>query len=331
MFGEAVVDSVRIVNHDARDPAVAHLAGPPRGGRAGVAEPRTGSRPTSGSPPASSSRTSSPASPAGPSWSRRAWPGWRRCWCCTTPPGSARPGRPGGSRPATRSTTTSGPSPAAPASPSGSTSSSTGTRRSWPPSAATCCRCTPRPAPPPARMAMRPVPAPFDVVVTTNAGFPLDQNLYQSVKGMSAAFQVTRPGGVIVCAAECRDGFPDHGSYREVLASASSPAGAAGRDRRPRRHRARPVAGADPGPHPVGLPGGHAHLLPQRRRPGRPPTWSRPTTSRPRSPRPWPRPAPAPGSASSPRARRPFPTWSRADPDRPVRSRFEPSGPLARV
>ncbi|GAA4633817.1 nickel-dependent lactate racemase [Actinoallomurus vinaceus] len=73
------------------------------------------------------------------------------------------------------------------------------------------------------RMAMRPVEAPFDVVVTTNSGFPLDQNLYQSVKGMSAAYQVVRPGGTIVCAAECRDGFPDHGSYREVLASASSP------------------------------------------------------------------------------------------------------------
>jgi lactate racemase len=71
--------------------------------------------------------------------------------------------------------------------------------------------------------AMRPVPAPFDVVVTTNSGFPLDQNLYQAVKGMSAAGQVTRPGGTIVCAAECRDGFPDHGSYREVLASAPSP------------------------------------------------------------------------------------------------------------
>ena len=71
--------------------------------------------------------------------------------------------------------------------------------------------------------AMRPVPAPFDVVVTTNSGFPLDQNLYQAVKGMSAAHQVTRPGGMIVCAAECRDGFPDHGSYREVLASAPSP------------------------------------------------------------------------------------------------------------
>jgi nickel-dependent lactate racemase len=73
------------------------------------------------------------------------------------------------------------------------------------------------------RAAMRPVTAPFDVVVTTNSGFPLDQNLYQAVKGMSAAASVTRPGGTIVCAAECRDGFPDHGSYRQVLASAASP------------------------------------------------------------------------------------------------------------
>jgi nickel-dependent lactate racemase len=71
--------------------------------------------------------------------------------------------------------------------------------------------------------AMRPVAAPFDVVVTTNSGYPLDQNLYQAVKGISAAFQVARPGATIVCAAECRDGFPDHGSYREVLASAASP------------------------------------------------------------------------------------------------------------
>lgn len=73
-------------------------------------------------------------------------------------------------------------------------------------------------------VAMQPVPQLFDVVVTTNSGYPLDQNLYQSVKGMSAAFQVVKPGGTIVCAAECRDGFPDHGSYRSVLASADSPA-----------------------------------------------------------------------------------------------------------
>lgn len=72
-------------------------------------------------------------------------------------------------------------------------------------------------------LAMVPVPDLFDVVVTTNSGFPLDQNLYQAVKGMSAAATVCKPGGTIVCAAECRDGFPDHGSFREVLASEPSP------------------------------------------------------------------------------------------------------------
>jgi nickel-dependent lactate racemase len=72
---------------------------------------------------------------------------------------------------------------------------------------------------------MQPVDAPFDVVVTTNSGFPLDQNLYQSVKGMSAAHQIVRPGGTIICAAECRDGFPDHGDYRSLLVSAPSPQG----------------------------------------------------------------------------------------------------------
>ncbi len=72
--------------------------------------------------------------------------------------------------------------------------------------------------------AMRAVPSRFDVVLTTNSGFPLDQNLYQAVKGMSAAAQVVRPGGAIVCAAECRDGFPSHGSYREELTAAASPA-----------------------------------------------------------------------------------------------------------
>jgi nickel-dependent lactate racemase len=74
------------------------------------------------------------------------------------------------------------------------------------------------------RLAMVPVPAEFDIVVTTNAGFPLDQNLYQCVKGMSAGAAVVRHGGTLICAAECRDGFPDHGSYREVLASAPTPA-----------------------------------------------------------------------------------------------------------
>ncbi len=72
--------------------------------------------------------------------------------------------------------------------------------------------------------AMVEVPERYPVVVTTGSGYPLDQNLYQSVKGMSAAAAVVRPGGSILCAAECADGFPDHGSYREVLSSAASPA-----------------------------------------------------------------------------------------------------------
>ena len=65
----------------------------------------------------------------------------------------------------------------------------------------------------------------FDVVVTTNSGYPLDQNLYQTVKGMSAAARVVRPGGGILMAAECSDGLPDHGKYAELLAQGGSPQG----------------------------------------------------------------------------------------------------------
>lgn len=72
--------------------------------------------------------------------------------------------------------------------------------------------------------AMAPVPAPFDVVVTTNSGYPLDQNLYQAVKGISAAAAIVKPGGTIVAAAQCSDGFPDHGGFRSVLASAPTAA-----------------------------------------------------------------------------------------------------------
>ena len=74
------------------------------------------------------------------------------------------------------------------------------------------------------REAMRRVDAPFDIVVTTNSGYPLDQNLYQAVKGMSAAAEIVKPGGTIVCAAECRDGLPDHGSYGRLLHEGRSPA-----------------------------------------------------------------------------------------------------------
>jgi len=74
------------------------------------------------------------------------------------------------------------------------------------------------------REAMHKVDDAFDLVITTNSGYPLDQNLYQAVKGMSAAAEIVRPGGTIICAAECRDGLPEHGSYGRLLHGAESPA-----------------------------------------------------------------------------------------------------------
>ncbi len=71
--------------------------------------------------------------------------------------------------------------------------------------------------------AMAPVPAPCDIVITTNSGYPLDLNLYQAVKGMSAAAQVVKEGGSIIAAAECWDGVPDHGQYKKLLHMADSP------------------------------------------------------------------------------------------------------------
>ena len=70
---------------------------------------------------------------------------------------------------------------------------------------------------------MVPVRERFDIVITTNAGYPLDQNLYQAVKGMAAAAQIVRPGGSIIVAAECCDGLPDHGEYARILQQAASP------------------------------------------------------------------------------------------------------------
>ena len=71
--------------------------------------------------------------------------------------------------------------------------------------------------------AMVPCRHPYDIVVTTNGGYPLDQNLYQTVKGISAAAQIVREGGLILAAAECRDGFPAHGNFRRLLFEHDSP------------------------------------------------------------------------------------------------------------
>lgn len=63
---------------------------------------------------------------------------------------------------------------------------------------------------------------PFPIVLTSNSGFPLDQNLYQTVKGMSAAAQIVEDGGLILAAARCNDGFPEHGNFRAFLTEHAS-------------------------------------------------------------------------------------------------------------
>ena len=117
------------------------------------------------------------------------------------------------------------------------------------------------------------------------------------------------PAGPIVCAAECRDGFPDHGSYREVLASAASPEALLDDDRGAGAHRARTS--------------GRCRCRPRcRRRPGSSCTPSYLAdddlasahlghTDGRRGDRRgvrWPRPGRTPGCACCPRARRLFPT-----------------------
>ena len=47
---------------------------------------------------------------------------------------------------------------------------------------------------------------PADIVITSNNGYPLDQNIYQSVKGMTAAEATCSDGGVIIMVAACNDG-----------------------------------------------------------------------------------------------------------------------------
>ncbi|CAM3874398.1 nickel-dependent lactate racemase [Alkalicoccus chagannorensis] len=71
--------------------------------------------------------------------------------------------------------------------------------------------------------AMAPCEDRFDVVITSNSGYPLDQNLYQAVKGMSAAQKIVKEGGDIIVAAECADGIPDHGNFAHIFSLASSP------------------------------------------------------------------------------------------------------------
>ena len=61
-----------------------------------------------------------------------------------------------------------------------------------------------------------------DIVITSNGGYPLDQNLYQAVKGMSTGSVCVKPGGVLIMVAACENG---HGgeSFYQWFATATSP------------------------------------------------------------------------------------------------------------
>ncbi|MBC8016166.1 MAG: nickel-dependent lactate racemase [Sporomusaceae bacterium] len=71
--------------------------------------------------------------------------------------------------------------------------------------------------------AMFAVDKPFDIVITTNSGYPLDQNIYQTVKGMSAGSQIIKDGGSIISVSECSDGLPNHGNFGPILKMRNTP------------------------------------------------------------------------------------------------------------
>lgn len=73
------------------------------------------------------------------------------------------------------------------------------------------------------RHCMHSLDEPLDFVVTTNAGAPLDCNLYQTAKGLSGVSGATRKGGVILIATECLEGFGSE-EYRAVFEHATTPA-----------------------------------------------------------------------------------------------------------
>ncbi|MGD1819065.1 MAG: nickel-dependent lactate racemase [Pleomorphochaeta sp.] len=55
-----------------------------------------------------------------------------------------------------------------------------------------------------------------DIVITTNGGYPLDQNIYQAVKGMTAAESTVKQDGVIIMLAKSNDGHGGEGFYRQL-------------------------------------------------------------------------------------------------------------------
>ena len=57
---------------------------------------------------------------------------------------------------------------------------------------------------------------PADVVITSAAGYPLDLTFYQTIKGITAAQHIVKPGGRILVVAECAEGVGSHEFARRL-------------------------------------------------------------------------------------------------------------------
>lgn len=62
----------------------------------------------------------------------------------------------------------------------------------------------------------RVAPVMADIAISTNGGYPLDQNIYQAIKGMTAAEATVREGGVIIMLASSADGHGGEALYRQL-------------------------------------------------------------------------------------------------------------------
>ena len=62
----------------------------------------------------------------------------------------------------------------------------------------------------------------FPIVITSNSGHPLDQNLYQTVKGIDAAGQIVEPGGTVIIVSQCAKGIPAGSRFEKILAADDS-------------------------------------------------------------------------------------------------------------
>jgi nickel-dependent lactate racemase len=62
-----------------------------------------------------------------------------------------------------------------------------------------------------------PVARKFSTIVTSSAGYPLDKTYYQTVKGMVTPLDILAPGGSLIIASQCSEGFGSP-EFREAQA-----------------------------------------------------------------------------------------------------------------